>query len=210
MVLAFPSAEESRRGASGEPLLGCAGQPSHEVITKSLRKYIVRVHIDSTEDGLLSKVVVIGGRVRDGCVATNTSQRRLGLRRLALLSALLSGLLLLQLLVAQCGQSTRNLLDLIAGEILRQLLGKLLKEDGVVRLLGAVGQDRNKGVAQLLELGLGRWVEQRDCAKVNGAVWIICLEQDGAAWAGGLARADSDTPKEIFGVAKIRLLFSPA
>lgn len=74
----------------------------------------------------LPKIIVIGVDIRRCRCVSAGDERNLGLLGFALLASLVGRLLLLHLLVAQCRQGARNLLDLIAWEVLSQLLCELL------------------------------------------------------------------------------------
>lgn len=90
------------------------------------------------------------------------------------------------------------------------MLAELLEEKAVVRLLGAAGEDGNQGGAELLELRLGRGVEEGDGGEVDGAVGIAGVEEHGVPGRDGLALADADAAKEVLGVSQIGLLLKRA
>lgn len=73
---------------------------------------------------VIAEVVIISGHL--GSVCPGSDQTGLGLGGLAFLSGLIRSLLLLHLLVAKSSENASNLLDLIALQVLGQLLTKLL------------------------------------------------------------------------------------
>lgn len=162
---------------------------------------------------LLAKVTILKRiHLRPHATATgNTGQRGLGLGRLALLPALVGRLLLLHLLVAKCGKGAGNLLDLVARQILGQLLGEFLQEQGVVRLLGAAGEDGAEDVAQLFKLQFRGRLEQRQGRDINRLGWIARVDGNGAAGGRRLApAADPDVSEQVFGVPQVGLLLGAA
>jgi len=127
-------------------------------------------------------IVLICVHVRNGDSTTaDANKSRLRLGSLALLARLFGSLLLPHLLVAKRGQGARDFLDLIARQVLGQLLGKLLKEGHIVGLLGVVGQDGNQSRAQLLELSLGSRIEDGKRGQVDGAVRIFGIDHNRSA-----------------------------
>ena len=160
---------------------------------------------------LLAKGILILIRVHVGrATAVDTGKRGLGLGGLGLLAALVGRLLLLHLLVAERRHGAGNLLDLVAGEVLGQLLGKLLQEQRVVRLLGARRDDGAQGGAQLLELRLGRGLEDWERAEVDRLVGVVRVDDDVAGGRGLAPAADADGAEEVLGVAEIGLLLGAA
>lgn len=154
---------------------------------------------------LLAKGIVVGVHVR--VAVARHDGRDLGLGRLALLAAALSSLLLLHLLVTEGGQRTGDLLDLVAGHLLGELLRKLLEEERVVRLLRVGSDDGGKGVAEGLELGLGRGVEEGKIRNVDSVVGVLGVDDDGGADSGALTVvADTNVAEEILGVFQIGIL----
>lgn len=187
-------------------------QLSHEIVTGGGVSHRVSSKAPTVGGGshLLSEVILVRARVRHAARPPNAGERRLGLGGLALLAALLGRLLLLHLLVAERRQGAGNLLDLVAGQLLGELLAELLEEKAVVRLLGAAGEDGNQGGAELLELRLGRGVEEGDGGEVDGAVGVAGVEEHGVPGRDGLALADADAAKEVLGVRQIGLLLKRA
>jgi hypothetical protein len=139
--------------------------------------------------------------------AAHTDKCGLGLRSLGFLTALLSGLLFLHLLVAQGRQGAGDLLDLVTGKILGKLFGKLLQEESIVRFLRVAGNDRNQCGAQGLELGLGVGVEEGERRDVDRVVGILGVDDNSGASCGSLAGvANTDFGEEILGVLQVGLL----
>lgn len=130
--------------------------------------------------------------------------------RLGLLAALVGSLLLLHFLVADGCQGAGDFLDLVAGEILGQLLGKLLEEQAIVGFLGVGSEDGCKDSAELLKLGLGRWVEERERGEVDGVGRILGVDDNSSASSVRLAAANTQIVKEVFGVLQVRLLLCAA
>ena len=146
-----------------------------------------------------------------GTATANTSERGLGLGSLALPAALLGSLLLLELLVAERGQSRRNLLDLVALEVLGEALGELLEEEHVLRLGREPLDHGAEGGAEGLELGLGGGVEEGEGRDVDGVVGVLGVDLDNGALAHDLAVvADADAGKQVLGVLQVGLLLLAA
>ena len=147
----------------------------------------------------------------NGTATANTSERGLGLGSLTLLAALLGSLLLLELLVAESRQGAGNLLDLVALEVLGELLGELLEEEGVVRLGREPLDHGAEGGAEGLELGLGGGVEQGQGRDVDGVVGVLGVDLHNGALGDDLAVvADADAGEQVLGVLKVRLLLLAA
>jgi len=164
-------------------------------------------------ENLLAKVIIVRVCIGSDVVTAtaDTSERGLRLGSLGLLAALLSSLLLLQLLVAERRQGAGNLLDLVTGEILGQLLGELLQEEGVVGLLGVGSKNRDESVAQSLKLGLGLGVEHGEGREVDGVVGVLGIDHHGASGGENLAAvADANGTEKILGVLEIGLLLGAA
>lgn len=185
---------------------------SHKVITVME----VSIGVPSTEVelvsgcggvNLLSKVVVVIG-TRVGDVGTAGDERSLRLGSLGLLTALVSSLLLLHLLVSEGSQATGNLLDLVAGHLLCEGLGKVLKEQAVLGALGMGRDEGSDGVAQGLELSLGLGVEEGQLGDVDGVGRVLGVDGDGGMLGLGFgsASADADVAKHVGGVGEVGLL----
>lgn len=167
---------------------------------------------------LLSKIgsgVIVGAKI--GGVGSAGHQGRLVLLRLGLLPGLLGRLLLLHALVAERGQGAGDLLDLVAGQVLRELLGELLQEEGVVRLLVVGAEDGDQGVAQVLELRLGLRVEEGQGAQVDRLGRVLGVDRHGRADRGRLAaagladaHAEAGVAEEVLGVLQVGLLLGAA
>lgn len=158
---------------------------------------------------LLSESIIIISVVglSNGTTTTNTSERGLCLGSLALLATLFGSLLLLKLLVAESSQGASNLLDLVALEVLGELLGELLEEEGVVRLGRELADHGAKSSAEGLKLGLGGRVEQGQGRDVDGVVGVLGVDLDNGALADDLAVvADADAGKQVLSVLEIGLL----
>lgn len=135
------------------------------------------------------------------------NQCNFGFLSLALLTTLLSQLLLLHLLVAQSRQGAGNLFDLIARKILGKLLRKFLQENCVLSLLGVVGDERNEGITKFLELQLCLRVEDRKCSQVNGSCRVLGIDLNGICCGSSFARvADADVAKQVLSVLQVRIL----
>jgi hypothetical protein len=91
---------------------------SHEIITVILVSLHSHIHSKRQDDNSLSKVLIIRRRIGPNTHIPRRIEHRLGLGGLCLLPALLRSLLLLHLLIAQRRQTTRNLLDLLARQVL--------------------------------------------------------------------------------------------
>lgn len=153
---------------------------------------------------VIAKVIVsVGVGVLRDWSPTN-GQCRLGLGRLGLLAALLR-LLFLELLVAQRGQRTGNLLDLVARQLASELLGKLDHEERIVGLFGVVGNDGANHLTQRLELGFCLGVKQRHGGQIDQVLRVAGVG-DGGALDDGLARRGHRAyvaAKEVLGVGEV-------
>lgn len=179
-----------------------------EAVSKTFGSWWAASHEVIVSEGIV--VVVIGGEVVGGA-DVGGDQGCLGLGSLGLLAALVGSLLGLHLLIAKGRQGAGHLFDLVTRELLSELLGKLLEEEGVVRLLGGGGDDGGQSVAQLLELSLSRRVEQRQGSKVDRVGRILRIEGDGSAGSSGFAAvADANLTKQVLGVTEVSLLLSTA
>lgn len=155
----------------------------------------------------LSEVIVISVDISSSGNVSARNESRLCLLCLALLASLLSSLLLLELLVAQGSQSASNLLDLIAWNVLGQLLGELLQEDHILSLLSIAADDWYEGIAHFFELKLRLRVEEGKGGKVDGGAWVFRVNHNSVRGSSDLAVvADSDVSKQILSVLQIRLL----
>lgn len=169
--------------------------------------------ISPLQGNLLSESILLVGVVSlsHGTTTANTSERGLGLGSLALFATLLGSLLLLELLVAESSQGASNLLDLVALEVLGELLGELLEEEGVVRLGRELADHGAEGGAEGLELGLGGGVEEGEGRDVDGVVGVLGVDLDNGALADDLAVVtDADAGKQVLGVLEIGLLLLAA
>lgn len=76
-----------------------------------------------------------------------------------------------------------------------------------MRLLRAGRDDGCEGVAEGLELGLGRGVEEREIRNVDGVVGVLGVDDDGGSDSGGLAVvADANVAEEVLGVLQVGIL----
>lgn len=157
-------------------------------------------------NNLLSEIIFISLSVRIWHSISARVQSSLCLRGLWFLSTLLRRLLLLHLLITQRRQRTRNLLDLIAGQILRDLLGEFLQEDDIMCLLHIIGNERHERLAQLLKLRFCSRVEERKCRQINRGSRILPLNLYRICRAGTLARINANVTEKILGVLEIRFL----
>jgi hypothetical protein len=65
-----------------------------------------------------------------------------------------------------------------------------------VGFLGVAGEDRNKGIAELLKLELCLWIEQRESSEVDGGSRVLSINLDGICCSGSFAAvADSNIAK---------------
>lgn len=162
-------------------------------------------------------VVVIGvGVVLSGA----GDERGLRLLCLGLLTALLGGLLLAHLLVAEGGQGAGDLLDLVARQVLGQLLGELLQEQRVVRLPVVGADEGHDDAAQVLELRLRLRVEQWQRAQVYGLGRVLRVDGYRGARGGGLPHAGGADPgaadaepriaEQVLGVLQVGVLLGAA
>lgn len=88
------------------------------------------------------------------------------------------------------------------------MLGKLLKEQCIVGLLGVGNEKRYEGISKLLELSLGLWIKQWKGGQVYCGAWVAGVEDNGICSSCSLAVvADTYRTKEVFGVRKVGLLF---
>jgi hypothetical protein len=172
---------------------------SHEVVTVYMLIFQSTPY-SGIENNLLAEVLII---VRP-CVRAYTRiprsiKRSLRLRRLALLPPLLRSLLILHLLIAQRSQTRRNLLDLLAGQILRDLLDELLQEQRVLPLLRVCRNQRLERLAQLGELVFCGGLEERERGEVDG------VARGGLVGYGDVFRGlgfgvDGELAEELFGL----------
>jgi hypothetical protein len=161
--------------------------------------YLVSMHTPLRKmANSLSKILIIRRRIRPRTNIPRRIQHSLRLRSLCLLSALLRSLLLLHLLVAQRGQATRNLLDLLARQVLCNLLGELLQEERVLPLLRVGRYERHERLAQLGELVLCVWVEDVEGAEVDGLAGVARVG-DGDGFGDALV-AESEVAEQLFGL----------
>jgi hypothetical protein len=80
-----------------------------------------------------------------------------------------------------------------------------------VRLLRVGTDNRDHGVAEVLELGLGLGVEEREGGNVDRVVGVLGVDDNGGAGRGSLAgAADADAGKEVLGVPQVSLLLGLA
>jgi len=115
---------------------------------------------------------VIGRSISLGRDISGGRQRNLRLCRLGLLATLLRRLFFLQLLVRKRGQRTRDLLDLVARQLLGDLLDEILQEDGILRFLRVLRYQRDQRLAERRELVFCVRVEDLEGGEVNGGTWI--------------------------------------
>lgn len=156
---------------------------------------------------LLSKsVVIIGGRI--SCVSTASDKRGLCLSSLGLL--LITRFLLLQLLVTCAGKSASNLLDLIAVQLLDQLLGELFKEETIMSLLGVCGDQGREESSHLLKLQLCLGVENCDVCEVDEVRRVVGVGDHSARRVGLSPGADANAAKQVLGMLKVGLLLGAA
>ena len=161
------------------------------------------------ENVLAESVVVVGGNVRR--VGAAGDERRLGLGGLCLLAALVVGLFLLHLLVAETGEGAGHLLDLVAVHVPGEILDKLLEEEAVVGLFGVAGKNGGHGGAHRLKLLLGLGVEEGQGGQVDRVGGVLRVDDDGGAGGRGLAAGvEADGAKQVLGVMQIRLLLGAA
>ncbi len=175
---------------------------SHEIGDAKKKKKGLSHEIIVTESLL---IIVVSAEIVG--VGASGDQGGLGLSRLGLLATLVCSLLSLHLFVAESCETTRHLLDLLAGQVLSQLLSELKQESGVVCLLGRRSDDGSQGIAQLLELALGRRVEERKVGNVDSLTGIVGVNDNSSASSMALtSTADTNVAKQVFGVLQVGFL----
>lgn len=184
------------------------GGRSHEVVTVKRVSDLSSSKLGCQIYLLPKSIIIVSSSVCYRRPTADTCERRLCLGSLGLLAPLFGGLLLLQLLIAKSSQGTRNLLDLVACEVFGQLLRELLQEESVVGFLGVATNNWDQGITQVLELGLGLGVENRQLGEVDGVVGILGINHNSAGSGSLTTVADSNLAKEILRVAKVGLLLS--
>lgn len=152
----------------------------------------------------VAAIIIVVASVRD--VSTASNQRRLGLGSLGLLAALVCSLLFPHLLVAQGGDSTSKLLDLLAGHLLGEGLGEVLEEEAVLGVLCVARKDGAENCAEVFELSLGLGLENGQLGDVDSVGRIGRVDDDGSSSGLGPTSADSDISKHVGGMGKIGLL----
>ena len=205
------------------PLFGSSGGLTREASYLTLiRVYLVAQKLHACACACLAKkafqpdtsheviitelIVVVSSGV--GIGRPRHSQGRLRLGRLGLLAALLLCLLLLELLIAESRHGAGDLLDLVTGQLLGQLLRELDEEQRVVSLLGVAGDNGGHHLAELFELCLGLGVEKSHRGQVDQVVGVLGVRHAGPlddCLAGGRNTTDITT-EEILGVLEISLL----
>jgi hypothetical protein len=168
---------------------------------------MVSINVLRNNDGInsLAKGIVVRSHIRS--ISTVGNNGDLSLSSLGLLAAAHGSLLLLHLLIAESCESAGNLLDLVARQLLCQLLGELLEEERVVSLLCRAGDDRSERLAESGELCLGGGVEEWEIGDVHGVVRVVRVDNHSSTNGSALAVvANANTTEEILGMSQVGVL----
>lgn len=153
-------------------------------------------------------VIITIGSVID-LVITVGNKGDLSLSSLGLLVTLVSSTLLTHLLVASSSQSTSNLLDILARQLLDKLASKVLRPESVVGLLRLRGEQGDEDVGQTGELVLGGRLEERHRGEIDGVGRVGTVGDDNGL--GGTAVAvHVDVCEKIRSVLEVGVLLGAA